>query len=247
MACRPGGRWPSSNSLSSWLCRKRHCPPIFAPGTARRGPTWDCGYAAPTTRMQYTASSFADPLTRLFQPVLRTYGRTALPPGLFPTGATFHTETPDTARRHLYAPLFAAAQRAAGRVRGMQHGRLQLYVLYVALTLIALLFWALSIAAWRLPGAPPGRSLGYLAAFVLALLGALLYLTRAPNPRPHLASHLLLVVLLLLLERARRGGRVLAPWVPLVSRSWTNTVSRRLGNFQVSAQYGPLIDQMWVQ
>ena len=37
-----------------------------------------------------------------------------------------------------------------------------------------------------------------------------------------------------------------APWVPLVSRSWTNAVSGRLGNFQVSVQYGPLLDEMWV-
>jgi YVTN family beta-propeller protein len=38
-----------------------------------------------------------------------------------------------------------------------------------------------------------------------------------------------------------------APWVPLVSRSWVNVVSERLGNFQVNPQWGPLIDQMWVQ
>jgi len=31
-----------------------------------------------------------------------------------------------------------------------------------------------------------------------------------------------------------------------VSRSWTNAVSGRLGNFQVSVQYGPLLDEMWV-
>ena len=37
-----------------------------------------------------------------------------------------------------------------------------------------------------------------------------------------------------------------APWVPLVNRSWVNFVSERLGNFQVSPQWGPLIDQMWV-
>lgn len=40
---------------------------------------------------------------------------------------------------------------------------------------IALLFWALSIAAWRLPGVPPARSLGYLAAFVLALGGSAVF------------------------------------------------------------------------
>jgi hypothetical protein len=35
--------------------------------------------------------------------------------------------------------------------------------------------------------------------------------------------------------------------VPLVDRSWVNLVSRRLGDFQVNPQWGPLIDQMWVQ
>ena len=34
--------------------------------------TWDCGYAAPTARMQYTASSFAQPIIDLFQFFLRT-------------------------------------------------------------------------------------------------------------------------------------------------------------------------------
>jgi hypothetical protein len=38
-----------------------------------------------------------------------------------------------------------------------------------------------------------------------------------------------------------------ARWVPLVSRSWVNVVSERLGNFQVNPQWGPLIDQMWVR
>jgi peptide/nickel transport system substrate-binding protein len=38
-----------------------------------------------------------------------------------------------------------------------------------------------------------------------------------------------------------------APWVPLVSRSWANVVSRRLGHFEVSTVWGPLLDQMWVR
>jgi YVTN family beta-propeller protein len=38
-----------------------------------------------------------------------------------------------------------------------------------------------------------------------------------------------------------------APWVPLMDRNWANLVSQRLGNFQVSPQYGPLVDQMWVR
>jgi peptide/nickel transport system substrate-binding protein len=39
----------------------------------------------------------------------------------------------------------------------------------------------------------------------------------------------------------------LAPWVPLVNRSWVNLVSRRLGNFQLNPTMGPLLEQMWVR
>ncbi len=37
-----------------------------------------------------------------------------------------------------------------------------------------------------------------------------------------------------------------APWVPLGTRYWVNLVSQRLGNYQASPQWGPLVDQMWV-
>jgi YVTN family beta-propeller protein len=39
----------------------------------------------------------------------------------------------------------------------------------------------------------------------------------------------------------------LAPWVPLLNRSWATLVSERLGNYQFSPQWGPLFDQMWVR
>jgi hydrogenase-4 component B len=38
----------------------------------RRVPTWDCGYTPASVRRQYTASSFAQPITGLFDFILRT-------------------------------------------------------------------------------------------------------------------------------------------------------------------------------
>jgi YVTN family beta-propeller protein len=38
-----------------------------------------------------------------------------------------------------------------------------------------------------------------------------------------------------------------APWVPLLNGESTVFVSSRLGNYQESPQYGPLLDQMWVR
>jgi hypothetical protein len=108
--------------------------------------TWDCGYARPTARMQYTASSFAQPLTTLFLAVLGTRTRLLPPQGPFPLRAALVTETPDVFRAALFHPAFAAIERALARLRVLQHGRIQLYVLYIVLTLIALMLWKLGWA-----------------------------------------------------------------------------------------------------
>jgi hypothetical protein len=105
------------------------------------GPTWDCGYSRPTARMQYGASSFAEPLTSIFSPLLGTLRRVAVPRGLFPTHASFASETPDGPTRTLVTPVFAAAQWVSLRMRALQHGQTHLYVLAIVLTLVALLLW----------------------------------------------------------------------------------------------------------
>jgi hydrogenase-4 component B len=106
-------------------------------------PTWDCGYAQPAARMQYTAASFAQPLTDLFGVLLRTQRQGRPPAGLFPRGASLATETPDVCIALLYQPVFRVVGRGLGALRWLQHGRVNLYVLYVALTLLALLVWKL--------------------------------------------------------------------------------------------------------
>ncbi len=103
--------------------------------------TWDCGYARPTPRMQYTASSFAQPLTDLFRVILGTQTHGTPVRGFFPAGATFETHTPDAAREWLFAPLFRAIDRAVSPLRRMQHGRIHGYLLYIAIVLILLLLW----------------------------------------------------------------------------------------------------------
>jgi len=107
----------------------------------RTGRTWGCGYPAPTSRMQYTASSFAQPLVELFAPVLRTEIRGEPAAGLFPDHASFATETGDVVTRRVFQPLFARGAWLLARLKFLQQGRVQLYVLYIAATLIALLIW----------------------------------------------------------------------------------------------------------
>jgi NADH:ubiquinone oxidoreductase subunit 5 (subunit L)/multisubunit Na+/H+ antiporter MnhA subunit len=103
--------------------------------------TWSCGYARPTARTQYTASSFAQPLVSLFRFLLRTERKDLPPEGLFPKQAFLETDTADTSSKYLYKPLFKGIDFLLSKLHWIQHGRLQLYVLYIALTLLVLLIW----------------------------------------------------------------------------------------------------------
>ena len=103
--------------------------------------TWGCGYAQPTARMQYTASSFAQPLTELFKSLLGTRKNISAPRGLFPATAAFKTETPDISREEMYRPMFERVEAWLAQLRWLQQGHVQLYILYIAVTLIVLLAW----------------------------------------------------------------------------------------------------------
>jgi hypothetical protein len=113
--------------------------------TTTQAMTWDCGYAAPTARMQYTASSFAQPLVQLFRSVLRTRLHEQAPLGYFPASARFESHTPDAAKEGGFSPLFAGVRRGLEQLRWLQQGRLQLYLLYMFIALVALLVWKLGV------------------------------------------------------------------------------------------------------
>jgi formate hydrogenlyase subunit 3/multisubunit Na+/H+ antiporter MnhD subunit len=116
---------------------------LLARRTVGETVTWDCGYAQPTPRMQYTASSFAQPLTDLLDLVLRAHRRREGPDGYFPKAGSWSTETPDACQRWIFRPVFSATADTLSRLRWLQHGHIQLYVLIIVLTLLALLAWQL--------------------------------------------------------------------------------------------------------
>jgi formate hydrogenlyase subunit 3/multisubunit Na+/H+ antiporter MnhD subunit len=103
--------------------------------------TWDCGYAAPTARMQYSASSFAEPTTDLFRTILRTRKQLSLEEGYFPSQGRFQSHTPDLGREQVFQPVFKEIERAFSRLRFLQQGRIQTYVLYIVCALLVLLLW----------------------------------------------------------------------------------------------------------
>jgi formate hydrogenlyase subunit 3/multisubunit Na+/H+ antiporter MnhD subunit len=102
--------------------------------------TWGCGFAEPTARMEYTASSYSQLLAAGLVPrSLRPRLHLQVPRGIFPARASFRSEAQDPARTRLFDPLFRVLGDRMSRLRRFQAGRLNLQLLYTLLTLVALL------------------------------------------------------------------------------------------------------------
>jgi hydrogenase-4 component B len=68
--------------------------------------TWGCGYTAPNTRMQYTASSFSAQFAALFEGFLPQLRRERLPKGVFPTQPShLGTHYVDAVERRMFEVL----------------------------------------------------------------------------------------------------------------------------------------------
>jgi hydrogenase-4 component B len=106
-----------------------------------KGATWGCGYVAPTPRMQYTSSSFAQILVGLFGWALRPRTRKPRNLPLFPQKTAFHSEVPDTVLDEAVLPAFRFGGWLFSWSRVFQQGSIQAYLLYIFIALIALLLW----------------------------------------------------------------------------------------------------------
>ena len=105
------------------------------------GTTWGCGYSAPSPRMQYTSSSFAQMLVGMFAWVLRPRTHRTIDLPLFPQHADFHSDVPDAVLDEVVLPSFQFGAWLFSWFRVFQQGNIQAYLLYIFLALIILLLW----------------------------------------------------------------------------------------------------------
>jgi hydrogenase-4 component B len=108
-------------------------------------PTWNCGYAASSPRLQYTGSSFAELVTSRFAWALRPTVERAEVSGYFPAPTSFASHLDDTVLDRILRPLVERLRRFAVRLRTFQQGNLQQYVLYVMVAILALLLVNLDV------------------------------------------------------------------------------------------------------
>jgi len=122
-------------AVSAWLRARARAE------TAAAG-TWDCGYAAPSARMQYTASSFGGGLVGLLAWALRPEAHQARLERVFPGPASFHSHVPDMVLDRGIVPAFSLAGRLLARLRPLHQGSVHVYLVYIVGALLALLVWS---------------------------------------------------------------------------------------------------------
>jgi len=113
---------------------------VRARGRARAGVgTWDCGYAQPTSRMQYTAASFAQMIVTLFAWILRPRTHRPHLGGPFPQAAALKSHVDDAVLDRMLTPAVDRVVERFGWFRRFQQGLTQHYILYILITVIAML------------------------------------------------------------------------------------------------------------
>jgi NADH:ubiquinone oxidoreductase subunit 5 (subunit L)/multisubunit Na+/H+ antiporter MnhA subunit len=119
----------------------------FATRATRRSAIWDCGYPLASPAAQYTGSSFAMPIRRVFGTVVfHVHERVDMPgPGAMRAGA-FRLRVFDPAWLFVYGPLARAVGAAATRLNRLQFLTIRRYLTLVFCALILLL---VVVAAWR--------------------------------------------------------------------------------------------------
>jgi formate hydrogenlyase subunit 3/multisubunit Na+/H+ antiporter MnhD subunit len=106
----------------------------------RRGPAWDCGYPDPSPVTQYTASSFAQPIRRVYgATVFRAREIGEMPPPGATAPARFTVQLHDLIWDAAYAPIAAFIGYAAERLNALQFLTIRRYLTLVFVALVLLL------------------------------------------------------------------------------------------------------------
>jgi len=123
-------------ALIFWYVRRRQ-----ALSPAASGPTWGCGYLQPTPRMQYTASSFGALFGSLASGAIRSRIRRSAIAGVAPGAGVFSYLPEETVLYRVIKPVLNVVGIGFAFLRRLQHGEVQIYILYIFATLVLLMLW----------------------------------------------------------------------------------------------------------
>ena len=130
----------TSASLSVYFIHR------FASHALRRAPAWGCGFSDPTPAAQYSGTSFAQPIRRVFGTVVfGARDHVEMPPPGDIRPARLRVELHDLIWEGMYAPIAAAVGLSSEWLNRLQFLTIRQYLSLVFATLVTLL---LVLAIW---------------------------------------------------------------------------------------------------
>jgi hydrogenase-4 component B len=112
----------------------------------RIGPAWDCGLRGLTPQMEYSATGFSKPIRMIFKALFRPRREVQREYDYSPYFAKtirFESHVEEVFERRIYRPFNRVVLRVSRRMRALQAGSIQAYLIYIFFTLLALLLFAL--------------------------------------------------------------------------------------------------------
>jgi hydrogenase-4 component B len=105
------------------------------------GPTWGCGFTKPTVRMQYTGTSYAMSMVDFYRPFVPAKTFYTGIKKIFPGLTTYETKVEDIAENYIQQYLIKPLVKLLQKLRWIQHGKIQLYIAYIIVAIVALLLF----------------------------------------------------------------------------------------------------------
>ena len=121
-----------------YLVKKRMLKDKTAPA-----PTWGCAYQAPTSRIQYTASSYASTFLKPTGPLMKLEEENIYPEGIFPRIASYKSKTHDVIEAGTVKPVSRFINFVMRAFSWIQSGNTQQYILYGLIFLIVSILWVM--------------------------------------------------------------------------------------------------------
>lgn len=107
--------------------------------------TWGCGYNKPTSRMQYSATSYANPLLSVLRPLFKKVLDLEKPRHLFPKSAHFSMHLDDIEEAYFIDPLVKFDEWFLSKFEKIQSGNMQNYIKYGLIFLVVIIIGSLII------------------------------------------------------------------------------------------------------
>jgi hydrogenase-4 component B len=105
----------------------------------RTDSTWGCGYVAPTSKIQYTGSSYARTYSKLFSSILLSFKSEQEVTGIFPEETHYETKPYDKLEKWFIDMPLKSYKSFMNRFVFFQNGKLQFYILYGIIFIVAVM------------------------------------------------------------------------------------------------------------